>query len=43
VDYDFLRVSMGQAFILGFAPFLIGGILKSLLAATIYDKLKHKF
>jgi len=39
----FLRVSMGQAFILGFVPFLIGGILKSLLAATIYDKLKHKF
>jgi biotin transport system substrate-specific component len=39
----FMRVNMGQAFILGFAPFLIGGILKSLLAATVYDKLKHRF
>lgn len=39
----FMRVNMVQAFILGFAPFLIGGILKSLLAATVYDKLKHRF
>ena len=39
----FLRVSVGQAFMLGFVPFLVGGILKSLLAAIIYNKLKHKF
>lgn len=39
----FLGVGIKQAFMIGFLPFIAGDILKCLLAATVYDKLKHKF
>ncbi len=37
-----LRMSLGQAFLLGVAPFLGGDLLKAFLAAAIYHKLKAR-
>jgi biotin transport system substrate-specific component len=37
-----LGISYSEAFVLGFIPFVIGDVLKSLLAATIYDRLKYR-
>lgn len=39
----FLGYSFKSAFVLGFAPFVVGDIIKSILAATIYNRIKHKF
>jgi biotin transport system substrate-specific component len=39
----FLGYSLKSAFILGFVPFVVGDVIKSILAATVYNGIKHKF